>query len=503
MWYPVVMEAKVRNFFGARVAVASVIACLMLLVCVSVPASIGKSTDETQKTFDFFGLSTDPGNGNILVTNHLTSSLLNYTKDGTLLWEDRFTFKPSLAVGECEPIEIKGLVGVVKKTKYSNFVYVTDAATRNVYNITNNRLANPAEAKLSEPVQTAVYENPEDWREYVVDRKGNKLLCFLPPKDGNTCNFYSKLLWSVPQNSQMDDAKPGNGNFSFDSPSGVCVGLSGIVYVSDTGNDRIVSFGHKGGYLSSITGFSRPTGIDFAGFFLYVCDTFNRKVLVINTITNETVLSLTNPEMIQPTSVTADLDGNIWVGDCSSDKLFKFSGVHNTEPGSLLLEIKDVLKSKKYLKTSLEVDLKKYTCKKNGKTIKINPYARTLDGVDMIPIQCVFENLFVDPQNPEKTLAQRSYDIDSMVLTTTIPEFASGEDKKYEARTVKISLKSEYATVNGKQVEMPAKPGFVDGRTMIPIFSLQDLFGADVCFKTPGMLPVTVTDRYTIIFPGK
>ena len=129
-----------------------------------------------------FTLSTDPGNGCILATNSKTSKVMTLNGDGKFLYDKSYTFEPTLSDGsKCSPIELKGLVSFVKKLKYRNFQYYTDLATKNVYMLDFHRLADPKTVKLSQPVQTAVFEDLTNWREYVIDRTGNKLVCFTPP----------------------------------------------------------------------------------------------------------------------------------------------------------------------------------------------------------------------------------------------------------------------------------------------------------------------------------
>ena len=463
------------------------------------PLLTNSDTDKAKR----FEISFDSTSSLAYVSNPLDGTVMRFDINGQYF----FSTQPSktLNLKDCPPIKWFNLNGYIKKNHFGVFEYTTDSINRNVFEPNEGyRLANPKEATFIEPVQTAVFENARNWREYVIDRAGNKLLSFGHVESKEKCDRYSKVLWSVPKDKMMGNAPIGEDDYGFSGPSGVCVDGVGNVYVADTGNDRIKKYNPKGEFQSVFqSGFVKPKAVtvNADGSIIFVCDSNNKRVVAIDTKTKKTILSITNVKFTNPDAICLDAQGAIWVGDSQANMLFKFAGIKAEEPGALVFAVSDVLTSKKFPITVLEIELMKYSCKRNEQTVQIRPYAQSINKIPCVPIRFVFENLIKDKSRGNLEDFSFSYNINTKCLTVNVPEIQVGEGKTLEKRTVSLCVDCDMATVNGKEVLLSGKVTIISGSVFIPAVDLTKLFGVEVSFKEPKTESVTHRLSMTLVFP--
>ncbi|MBP7732960.1 MAG: hypothetical protein KA140_04260 [Caldisericia bacterium] len=458
------------------------------------------SDAETAKRFE---ISFDSTSSLAYVSNPLDGTVMRFDENGQYFYNTKLC--KTFILNDCPPVTWSDLNGYVKKNNFIDIDYITDSINHNVF-VPNEgyMFANPKEATLFEPVQTAVFEDAKNWREYVIDRAGNKLLSFAHFESKEKCDRYSKVLWSVPKNKMMGNAPIGEDNYSFSGPSGVCVDGVGNVYVADTGNDRIMKYSSKGEFQSVFQpGFDKPraVAVNAYGSSIFVCDSNNKRVVAIDTKTKKTILTVTNAKFANPDAICLDAQGAIWVGDSVSNTLFKFSGTKTKKPGVPVFAVNDVLTSKKFPRTVLEMELMRYSCKRNEQTVKIRPYAQYKNKIPCVPIEFVFDNLIKDESRGGLEGFSCTFDVNTKCLTVNVPEIQVGEGKTLEKRTVSLCVDCDMATVNGKDVLLSGKVTIIGGSVFAPAVDLTKLFGVEVSFKEPKTEPVTRRLSMTLVFP--
>ena len=387
-------------------------------------------TSNETETANRFEISFDSTSSLAYVSNPIDGTVMRFDENGQYF----YSTKPHKTIffKDCPTVVWNNLNGYIKKNHFVDLEYIIDSASHNVF-VPNGHymFANPKEATLFEPVQTAVFEDARNWREYVIDRAGNKLLSFAHGDGREKCDMYSNVLWSVPKDKMMDNAPIGKDNYSFSSPSGVCIDGQGNVYVADTGNDRIMKYNSEGEFQSVFqSGFDKPraVAVNADGSSIFVCDSNNKRVAAVDAKTKKTILTITNEKFANPDAICLDAQGSIWVGDSVSNKLFKFAGLEAKQPGAIVFAVNDVLTSKKYPRTVLEIELMKYSCKRNEQTVKIRPYAQTKNKIPCVPMGFVFENLLKDKSRGDGFTY--AYDTSTKYLTIKVPEFQTG-DRQY------------------------------------------------------------------------
>lgn len=457
--------------------------------------------DESANRFE---ISFDSTSNLAYVSNPIDGTVMRFDTNGQYFYSTKLS--KIFVLNGCPPVMAwNNLNGYIKKNHFAVFEYITDSASRNVI-VPNEgyRLANPKEATLFEPVQTAVFEDAKDWREYVIDRAGNKLLCFVPTESKGKCDWYSKVLWSVPKNRMIGNARIGKDNYSFSSPSGLCVDGAGNVYVADTGNNRVMKYNSKGEFLSVFqSGFNKPkaVAVNVDGSIVYVCDSGNKRVAAFDTKIKKIILTIGNDKFANPDEVCLDAQGSIWVGDSSLNMLFKFAGTKVKKPGALVFAVNDVLISKKFPKTVLEIEFMRYSSKRNEQAVIISPYAQTINKIPCVPIKFVFENLIKDESRVNLEGFSYVFDTNTKCLTVKVPEFQIGEGRNFEERIVVLCVGSDKATVNGKEVLLSNKVQIVSGSVFVPFADLEKLFDIGVTVKEPKTEPVSKNAVFTLVFP--
>jgi RHS repeat-associated protein len=172
--------------------------------------------------------------------------------------------------------------------------------------------------ELKRPMDVALDGDGNQW---VIDRDKARLLKF---------DASGKYL------GQYGSSGSGNGQFS--APNGIEIGPNGHIWIADSGNGRIQEFDADGSFLNAYkfnTGAepfdiaSGPSGI------LWVADRgLHRVVKLQESGGNLVTLGLatgkqaapggTATDLSLPTGIATDPDGNVWVADNGTDKVFQF-----------------------------------------------------------------------------------------------------------------------------------------------------------------------------------
>ena len=120
-------------------------------------------------------------------------------------------------------------------------------------------------------------------------------------------------------NTGFEDAK--GSQASFNSPTGICVDSSGILYIADTGNNAIRRIDTSGNVETFCSSLLRPSGVavDSSGI-IYVTDTGNSRVCKI--ISGGTLIEISN-DFNSPVGITLDRIGTIYVTDQGSNCIKK------------------------------------------------------------------------------------------------------------------------------------------------------------------------------------
>lgn len=150
----------------------------------------------------------------------------------------------------------------------------------------------------------------------------------------------NRIVWSADMlgSNWISLGKAGSGVNQFSQPWGIAVDSGGKIYVSDSGNCRIVRLDKTGSNWTSfgscgagIGQFSNPKGlwVDASGK-IYLADSGNNRIVRMDDITgtNFTALgSLGNGQnqFSNPSAVTTDSAGNIYVADNTNARIVEFA----------------------------------------------------------------------------------------------------------------------------------------------------------------------------------
>ncbi len=143
---------------------------------------------------------------------------------------------------------------------------------------------------------------------YVSD-SGNNRIVKLDPNGTQLNNFIADNLLATPYNIALDS--------------------SGNIYVADSGNNRIVKMDSTGAVLTNFTAgdsLNGPQGValDSSGN-IYVADFGNNSIVKLNP-TGALLDTFTDDDsLIQPSSVAVDSFGNIYIADSGNDRIVKLS----------------------------------------------------------------------------------------------------------------------------------------------------------------------------------
>jgi tripartite motif-containing protein 71 len=188
----------------------------------------------------------------------------------------------------------------------------------------------------------AVAVSPLTHQTYVADTDHNRILVYGP--EGNM-----QAKWGA----EGANGAAGSGAAGFDHPEGVAVAHDGDVYVSDTGNDRVVElspggaelaeWGSKGGadgrfrFPVGIAVASSPEG-DAAGE-VYVVDSQNNRVQVFTPegrfLYKWGLRGVGLGAFSQPTAIAVGCEGDVYVADTNNNRVQRFQMDAPTGSGCL------------------------------------------------------------------------------------------------------------------------------------------------------------------------
>jgi len=109
----------------------------------------------------------------------------------------------------------------------------------------------------------------------------------------------------------------------FNVPHSIAIDSKGRVYVADRSNNRIQIFDQSGKFLDQWTNFGTPWGLFIKGDRIYVVDgTANNCLLIANTRDGKVLEKIEG--LHNPTAVTVDSRGAIYVGEVNGTNVAKF-----------------------------------------------------------------------------------------------------------------------------------------------------------------------------------
>ena len=109
----------------------------------------------------------------------------------------------------------------------------------------------------------------------------------------------------------------------FNVPHSIAIDSKGRVYVADRSNNRIQIFDQSGKFLDQWTNFGTPWGLFVKGDRIYVVDgTANDCLLIANTRDGKVLEKIEG--LHNPTAVTVDSRGAIYVGEVNGTNVAKF-----------------------------------------------------------------------------------------------------------------------------------------------------------------------------------
>lgn len=113
-------------------------------------------------------------------------------------------------------------------------------------------------------------------------------------------------------------------------PTAVCADTPTHIMILDAGNQRIQSFNEQGDYLGTFGQtqaragmLQEPQAMALAGGLVFIADTGNDR-LVVFTADGRWVREVREPGLSAPAGVAADEDGNLWVADTGNNRIVKY-----------------------------------------------------------------------------------------------------------------------------------------------------------------------------------
>jgi DNA-binding beta-propeller fold protein YncE len=109
----------------------------------------------------------------------------------------------------------------------------------------------------------------------------------------------------------------------FNVPHSIAMDSKGRIYVADRSNNRIQIFDQTGKFLNQWTNFGIPWGLFIKGDLIYVVDGTQNNCLLVANIKDGKVLDKIEG-LSNPTAVTVDSSGVIYVGEVNGANVKKF-----------------------------------------------------------------------------------------------------------------------------------------------------------------------------------
>jgi DNA-binding beta-propeller fold protein YncE len=109
----------------------------------------------------------------------------------------------------------------------------------------------------------------------------------------------------------------------FNVPHSIAIGDDGRIYVADRSNNRIQIFDTSGKFLAQWTNFGTPWGLFVKGGLIYCVDGTDNNVLLIADTRDGKILDRIEG-LHNPTAVTVDSTGAIYVGEVNGASVKKF-----------------------------------------------------------------------------------------------------------------------------------------------------------------------------------
>jgi DNA-binding beta-propeller fold protein YncE len=109
----------------------------------------------------------------------------------------------------------------------------------------------------------------------------------------------------------------------FNVPHSIAIDSKGRLYVADRSNNRIQIFDQSGKFLNQWTNFGTPWGLFIKGDLIYVVDGTENNCLLIASTKDGKVLEKIGG-LSNPTAVTVDSHGSIYVGEVNGTNVKKF-----------------------------------------------------------------------------------------------------------------------------------------------------------------------------------
>ena len=398
----------------------------------------------------------------IYVADPIKNRVIKYSSDGLFLGVPIPTVSTHVSG---EKWTIKKVVDIVT-CRLTDVIGVADAGTGHSYiyelnGHTHHKNGKPGSGKgeVQELWDVAMTEIDATKSQALLDRKGCKVSHWQPPPGGTTDPKDGTWI--------RDFGSKGSGNGQLLYPESCVYDRESNLWVADTGNNRIVKFDIKGNFIMNVgkagSGngeFKEPceVAVDFykeQGNKLYVLDRGNKRVQVF-TSKGQFVKAFPLKELNTPSSMTVDLEGNVWVSDIALNKIFKYNN-----NGKLLLTISNAINPQEIKRTIVRVYIGKYIMKVNDepKAIDAPPFIES--GRTLVPIRAISEPLGAKVEWNEK-------------------------DRKVTIRlggnTIEMWIGNPQGKINSKPYKIPdgVPPKIVKNRTFVPVRFVAEGLGAVV-----------------------